>query len=98
MSEVPGSILGADVQFSFLFLVEKNLMTVKKFVSVAKMAPTVYDTETCPAARPVASHAVVFRGDRIALASAIRSPLKTTAWEASMPRASTHLQKHYERP
>ena len=46
MSEVPCSILGADVQFSF-FLVEKNLMTVKKFLSVAKMAPTVYETETC---------------------------------------------------
>ena len=30
MSEVPGSILGADVQFSFFFLVEKNLMTVKE--------------------------------------------------------------------
>ena len=47
MSEVPGSILGADVEFSFFFLVEKNLMTVKTFLSVAKMAPTVYETETC---------------------------------------------------
>ena len=50
MPEVPGSILGADVQFSFFFLVEnKKLMTVKKFLSVPKIAPTVYETETCVA-------------------------------------------------
>ena len=49
MPEVPGSVLGADAQFSFFFLVEKILMTVKKFLSVAKMAPTVYETETCVA-------------------------------------------------
>ena len=47
MPEVPGSILGGDVQFSFFFLVEKNSMTVKKFLSVAKMALTFYETETC---------------------------------------------------
>ena len=47
MPEVPGSIVGADGQFSVFFLVEKKLMTVKKFLSVAKMAPTIYETETC---------------------------------------------------
>ena len=47
MPEVPGSILGGDVQFSSFFLVEKKLMTMKNFLSVAKMAPTVYEKETC---------------------------------------------------
>ena len=56
MSEVPGLILGADVQFSFFFLVEKKLITVKKFLSVAKMAPTVYKTETCSADSLVIYH------------------------------------------
>ena len=40
MPEVPDSIF-------FLFSRKKKLMTVKKFLSVAKMAPTVYETETC---------------------------------------------------
>ena len=43
MPEVPGSILGADVQFSFFFLVEKKIDDCEN----AKMAPTVYETETC---------------------------------------------------
>ena len=47
MPKMLGSILGADVQFSVFFLAEKNLMTVEKFLSVAKMAATVYETETC---------------------------------------------------
>ena len=51
MPEVADSILGADAQFSFFFLVEKKLMTVKKFLSVAKMAPTIYETETCGVAK-----------------------------------------------
>ena len=41
---VPFWVLTYNFHF---FLVEKNLMTVKKFLSVAKMAPTVYETETC---------------------------------------------------
>ena len=45
MPEVPGSILGADVQFSFFFLVEEKFDDCEK--SVAEMAPTVYETETC---------------------------------------------------
>ena len=43
MPEVSGSILGADVQFSFFLSVEKTSMIGKKFLSVAKMAPTVYE-------------------------------------------------------
>ena len=48
MPEVPGSILGGDVQFPLFSLVEKKFDDCeKKFLSVAKMAPTVYKTETC---------------------------------------------------
>ena len=33
MQEVPGTILGGDVQFSFFFLVEKNFDDCEKFLS-----------------------------------------------------------------
>ena len=48
MPEVPGSILGADMQFLFFFLVEKIFDDSEKFLGVAKnkMASTVYETNT----------------------------------------------------
>ena len=46
MPEFPGSILGADMRFSFFFLVEKNSMIVKKYLSFAKIVSTVYKMDT----------------------------------------------------
>ena len=46
MLEVPRSILGGNGQFSYYLLV-KNLVIVKKFASVTKMASIDYERETC---------------------------------------------------
>ena len=46
MPEVPGSILGGYGTIFIFFLVERISMIVKKFLSVAKMASTVYETDT----------------------------------------------------
>ena len=51
MPEVPGSILGGDVQFSFFFLLAKKFDDY-----VAKMAPTVYETDKCIGDKATACH------------------------------------------